>query len=791
MVFIFTAPLPNPFSFVGKLTIEYHSTKGFIMDWKKTFNQGQWIIHGIFVVAILIGIGSTLFTFRLSHLQSTEDERMLKVNGLIKDLRSDDSFAKISKYLSWAESDKAHDKIRKLTQQIAETEEMLELKASDDLRLALRTFNKLINNNSGMSDPSDALKVLKQKVNALNDVAESQKYKNVALISGKMKERLGSLTSKNVGGSIQISHLKTDIKRLENLINNSSLTDGEKNSLKNRFESMKNELEMLGSLNSQSRNLRAHETQASLALTGWLLEIEKRASNLKGMRQQKQNQLIIILASLVAFLVLSWIGLAYLFRWQRQKISFHMENEVKSVIEKGILGDQRFMVDHYSDETREDIIRLLDELKVKLNLGTLLHEGLPFAGCMIDYNFKLTWYNNLFLDQLYLSEEEVRSDAFNWDYVRDYLNLDEDPIYQAMVNKIAGIYPVKVKQDELAPSQPYEMYVTPISANREGRVMVFFYPLVSVKDAIREQVDLSKQTIARFVSLWNAGGLTEDELRLMEKNFKNNDLEDLYADLQGAHNRIESEKTECLHTIHSLEKENQELNDTISDYREIEEKKRSIVKEEIRAANELRDSFITSLEKAESLLQINKTVLQMNDDFKTEAQRLQTITLDAIKKGKESMDILTQLDGVKTDYKKLKFELMEVKAKLISLNNSLLAQLPPLDENQQKLALRYKDELARLDFNVSTLDKKLSQLDMLLAKLNMIHEKNPAEQTTFSFQTTQKDHEIREAIIDIQKTLTNEESKILTQFKTLHGLMKKEFQTTPRSSSMEGENFLS
>ncbi len=63
------------------------------------------------------------------------------------------------------------------------------------------------------------------------------------------------------------------------------------------------------------------------------------------------------------------------------------------------------MVDHYSNDTREVIVRLLDELKIKLNLGTLLHEGLPFAGCMIDYNFKLTWYNNLFLAKIKLIQE--------------------------------------------------------------------------------------------------------------------------------------------------------------------------------------------------------------------------------------------------------------------------------------------------------------------------------------------------------------------------------------------------
>ncbi len=762
------------------------------MDWKKTFNQGQWVVHGIFIIAILVCVGSTIFAFRLNNLENMEEVQVTKINTLIQDLKQGSNFDKIGKYLLRAEADKAHDKMRELTQTIVETEEMLELKVSTDLGLNIRTFNKLINSNSGMSDPSDALKVLKQKINNLHNVATTRKYKNVSIITGKMKDRIGDLDSRNVGGSIQVTYLKNDLNNMAKLIANSSLTDGEKKSLNERIESMRYEFDLLENLNSHSRNLKVHIKQAEIALTQWLVDADKKSANLKGMRSQKQNQLIIMLSSLIAFLVTAWMGLAYLFRWQQNKIAVQIEVEVKSVIEKGIMGDQRFMVDHYSENTREDIIRLLDDLKIKLNLGTLLHEGLPFAGCMIDYNFKLTWHNNLFLDQLYLSEEEVRSDAFNWDYVRDYLNLDDDPIYQAMVNKIAGIYPVKVKQDELTPAQPYEMYVTPISANREGRVMVFFYPLVSVKEAINEQVALTKFSINRFISLWNENQLNEDELRILERNFKNHDLNDLYTDLANIFERISNEKIECLHSIHALEKENHSCNLTIASLKEAEEEKRLITREEIKTANELRGSFILTLDRSESLLHINKTVLQQCDDFKMEASRLHQITLENIKKSRESMDILGQLDSVKADYKKIKFELMEVKAKLISLNNSLLAHLPPLDENQQKLAIRYKDELARLDFNVSTLDKKLSQLDILLSKLSMVNEKQPAEQSAFSFQTSQKDHELREAILEIQKMLSIEEGKILDQFKNLHGLMKKDLQPAGFSKMIsEGGNFLS
>ncbi len=97
---------------------------------------------------------------------------------------------------------------------------------------------------------------------------------------------------------------------------------------------MKYEIELLANLNNQSKNIKSFITQATLALNNWLIDVEKKASNLKGMRAQKQNHLILMLSGLVAFLVVAWMGLAYLFRWQRNKIGNQVEAEVKVLSRK-------------------------------------------------------------------------------------------------------------------------------------------------------------------------------------------------------------------------------------------------------------------------------------------------------------------------------------------------------------------------------------------------------------------------------------------------------------------------
>ncbi len=111
-----------------------------------------------------------------------------------------------------------------------------------------------------------------------------------------------------------------------------------------------------------------------------------------------------------------------------------------------------------------------------------------------------------------------------------------------------------------------------------------------------------------------------------------------------------------------------------------------------------------------------------------------------------------------------------------------------MDESQQKLALRYKDELARLDFNVTTLDKKLSQLDVMIGKLAAMHERTTPQQGAFNFQTSQKDHELRETILGIQRSLSLEETRIVGHFKELHSFLKEDMKRTEAPAAIQLSN---
>lgn len=746
------------------------------MEWKKSLSKGFLGLHLIFALAIGASVFAGLYAFKLASFQSTQEELNVKIKDILSRFKSQDTFEVMGKYLSRAQADKALETLNSFSKDVAVLEEILEVKASEDLRENLRRFQGLISQNSSLSRPEDALKVLEQKVQALNSIGKSQNYARVESISATMMKRLSGLNAKNVAGSSQVRSLSSDLKSLARIVKNSTLTDGEKNSLISRFESMEQEIELLSSLHAQGSKLQPAITKAGLALSTWMLEIEQKGKNLESIVIRKQNNLLILLSGIIAFLVLAWMGIAYFSRWISGELGQNMEAEVKKIVTLGIGQDQRFMLDNFSEEGRHEIIHVLDELNIKLGLGNMLHTGLPFAGCLLDGQFKVTWFNQLFLDQFHLAEEEVRSEAFHWDYLRDYLNLSSDPVYEALVNKMSGIFPVKIKQDELSPSQPFEMYVTPVFANRADQVMVIFYPLVSAQEAIGEQVSLATSCLERFAELWNNERLDEDELRFLEKDFKINNMDSTFKSLSLLNQRIEAEKTECLQTIRDLEKENESLKSSISNILEIEGKKKENLIRKAVASNALKEGFISYLKNAETQGQILRTILQQNDDLKTSIQKGRSQQAEVVKRHNLSAEIMAQMEALRPELKKLKFDLLETRARMLSLSSHFLPILENGDESERRLGAKFSEELRRLELTIQALEKKLNQSDVSQSKLQMIYESMPSEQISFEWEKNQKDHLLKETLGSLSKSFQDDERKIITDLNTLTESLKENFQ---------------
>jgi hypothetical protein len=743
------------------------------MEWKKTLSRGLLGFHLLMLVAVLGGAGLTIYSLRLADYHRTEDARVLKLGQLLKELKENEPFERVAKHLARAQADKAHERMQELSRQIAELEGLLETKASAELRESLRSFSQHIGQASGISNPEDALRLLSRKANDLHAFARARGYKTVTTVSEGIKQRLAGLSARNVGESAQVGFISSELKKLDAVVTRSTLSEAEKKELLARFNSLRQELALLGGLTTQARSMQGTVTRASEALVEWLDSIEARAQDVRELKLRKQARLVTLLAGFTALLVFCWLGISGFFRWVSLRISRDVESEVRNVIKNGVMADERFRFDHYSAETRDEIVHLLDQLKVKLNLGSLLHEGMPFAGCMFDQDLRLSWFNNLFLEQFYLSEEEARSEDFNWHQLRRAFGIDHDPIEAAATEKIAGIYPVRIRQDEFTPAQPYEMYVTPLMVNREERVMLFFYPLVSAKDAIREQVTLARDVILRFFELWEKDELSDDELRLLRHDFEANELGTFFNFLISFQRALAAEKAEYIKTVSGLERSQLRLQEALGKIREHELKHRETIRGEVTQLHRLKASFLTTIERCETLQGLGKSLLQQYDEVRNDAQRLQQQSAGVLKTGRETTELLKQFAGIKLDLKNARFELLEVRGRLLAIHQSLKSGNLYQPQAEEKLP-RLEEEFNRFERALQQLDRKTTASDILVSKLQMMHETHDVPQTQFSFQATQRDREIEELLQDSQRLLSSEEGKMLEAFQRLDELIQED-----------------
>ncbi len=68
--------------------------------------------------------------------------------------------------------------------------------------------------------------------------------------------------------------------------------------------------------------------------------------------------------------------------------------------------------------------------------------------------------------------------------------------------------------------------------------------------------------------------------------------------------------------------------------------------------------------------------------------------------------------------------------------------------------------------------------------MNMMNEVKATEQIPFNFQTTQKDHALKETIHELQKAFTAEEGRLVGNLQSLKELMKQDLEASRKSQEL-------
>ena len=194
------------------------------------------------------------------------------------------------------------------------------------------------------------------------------------------------------------------------------------------------------------------------------------------------------------------------------------------------------------EKTQKQFKRHIDFILQKLDLGREFETGVPLPCFIINHHCQITWGNDLFLEQFSLESHELGKEYLDWKFISKYLLLgDEDPIEKTIMEKVPGVYQVKIKFDDMM-TKSYEMHVSPMCTESGEKILILFYPLAFIEESIHSQIQLISKPLEHIIPKIDLMNLQNEEVQ-SEVNFwieeiKKSGQDKIYNDLLKLRDRI-------------------------------------------------------------------------------------------------------------------------------------------------------------------------------------------------------------------------------------------------------------
>ena len=299
--------------------------------------------------------------------------------------------------------------------------------------------------------------------------------------------------------------------------NSSTLSQEKKELIFSRFDLFKTELEMLEKYNNQMRELFQNLNDAEKKFLIWS---ENSSIDISLRKIEFENKSKFLFYSLIGllFLMVGLLGFGiYLNKFFNKKEQLILEKSILDSVRDGLISNKPLR--NYSKEFQKEIDNIREYVHQKISFGSIVFDSLPFATLFLDYNLSVIWANSIFFQVFGIDKE--KKELMTWDYVQRFTNLGEnDPIYLALKNDLAGIYQIQVKRGQKEEAIPYEIYVQPTIYQNQKRILLFLYPLKDLQESLVDQVKSIIGPVVRTIDAMTGNQFDEDFKNSIKKDFE-------------------------------------------------------------------------------------------------------------------------------------------------------------------------------------------------------------------------------------------------------------------------------
>lgn len=579
------------------------------------------------------------------------------------------------------------------------------------------------------------ISVLKTKVTSFRSFVQKNYWRRLTRSSKRLEAKLQHHPSKSPGyyTNARIRGMKKsfakDVKFMEDITKSSVLKDVDKARILIRLKALRTEIEMLGKYNSTLRNFTVAQRAFSKNYKTWMNAVGPEIVNNR-IRLESGSKNILYSLLAMAFFIICAIGASFHFlKRDRKNTNEERERFTVNVLKNNILPVEVKPVANGTPEFQRELDKYREYIHKRMSFGAVFQDAMPFSSMLLDSNLNLVWANGHFYETWNL--ENKKEDSLTWDYLQRFTNVGEnDPIFEAINNDLAGIYQIQLKPNESNEAQPYEMYVSPVEYAGQKRLMLIFYPLRNLEDTLTTQTKSLVGPVSRTLDALMNNQFNSDFQEKIATDFEVAGIDNIYSKFQKYFEFITTQREGLLSQIDDLELQITDYLKAISDTNDLmnfRDELQALIADNFRIT---KGTIIKSVEmrnKIESLftqsVRTTKELYKEQDDLIVSSSRIQMVLAE----NEKAFDTVL---GHKEELKKIKGLVDDYRTRMIRTVEQTLIFNKGVDPQFEQALEKIKMEVRGFDQTLKEFAQVVQTMDVCLSKVGLILEKTDTPELT-------------------------------------------------------------
>ena len=674
---------------------------------------------------LLLSMSFLFYFWSKGYIDGAYGENLIEAHYKLERLNERDDLSGIKKYGDQEKFEQAHFLISAFDKDMASLNQIVSSESATALQESIGRLKLSNANLMTFTKSSKILKVFNDKLKRFQSFVEKNKWRTLKRLTKRVAIRTsGSMSIQNIPRNVD--SINADFERMIKVTEGSVLSSSDKRDIISRIRTLSVELTMLKKYYDEVKFHNSIHREVKSHYADWNNEVGPEIVKRKMNAQSVGRYFVLALTSIMAVALFSYLlffafGKTFFSNGQKK-----LESRVRELISNRIVAGITLHDDDLSDSTNEFFNTTIGYVHKRMNFGALFQEALPFQALLLDSNLRVEWVNKLFSEQWGLSEDELYKGLINWDYLSKMTNLgNHDPIFEALKNNIAGIYQVQIKSHEGKEAMPYEMYVSPLHQNNAKKIMIFFYPLISIQQTIQDQslsIINPVEMALKAVCEKRYSDLDQEEL---ESQFDIAGIRNLYDIFNSLNEQVNKEKEALIGQIEMLYAKLDLFEVAVEKSFGLSKEQMEIVTGQVQELKGLRSEIVDSSRLNSSLadlgIKYNQLVSHLYSEVKGYSETAKVLDEETAKLA-QTCENFSQF---REKLKEAKDEVKEVKGKLvISLTNfiHIKRKLPPgpVVGEFERIYKKASDDFDQFNTTFADLEKKILQVEVGLSKVAQI-----------------------------------------------------------------------